>query len=76
MVVVEAQNLFKKQGKKSPPERRNRDKYCRYHRDHGHDTEDCFRLKIVIEKLIEAGHIAKFVNKKRPALSDVRPPEP
>ena len=59
MVAAEAQNLLKKLGKmKSLPEKRNRDKYCRYYRDHGHDTEDCFRLKIAIEKFIEAGHLA------------------
>ena len=57
MVAAKVQNLLKKPGKmKSPPEKRNKDKYCRYHKDHGHDTEDCFRLKIAIEKLIEAGH--------------------
>ena len=67
---------MKKPGKlKSPPERRNRDKYCRYHRDHGHDTEDSFRLKIAIEKLIEAVHLAEFVNNNRSARPDVRPPE-
>ena len=62
-MAVEAQNLLKKSGKmKSLPEKRNKNKYCRYHRDHDHDTVDCFRLKIAIEKLIEAGHLAKFVN--------------
>ena len=61
---------------KSPPKKRNSDKYCRYHKDHGHDTEDCFKLKIAIEKLIEAGHLAEFVNNNRLARSDVQPPEP
>ena len=59
---------------KRPPGKRNQDKYCRYHRDHNHDTEDCFRLKIAIEKLIEAGHLAEFVN-NRPDQNDARPPE-
>ncbi|GAV57474.1 hypothetical protein CFOL_v3_01011 [Cephalotus follicularis] len=26
---------------RSPAERRDVEKYCRYHRDHGHDTEEC-----------------------------------
>ena len=60
---------------KSPPKKRNRDKYYRYHRDRNHDTEDYFRLKFAIEKLIEADHPAKFVN-NRSARPDVRPPKP
>ena len=62
MVVAEAQNLLKRPSKlKSSPENRDREKYCRFHRDHEHNTEDCFRLKIVIDKLIERGHLAEFV---------------
>ena len=50
MVAAEVQNLLKKPGKlKILPEKRSRDKYYRYHKDHSHDTEDYFKLKIVIE---------------------------
>ncbi|XP_059638805.1 uncharacterized protein LOC132281084 [Cornus florida] len=34
------------------PSRRPRDKYCRFHRDRGHTTEDCIDLKDQIDNLI------------------------
>ena len=65
MVATERQNLLRAPPKmKSPPGKRDQDKYCRYHWDHGHDTENWFRLKIAIEKLIEAGHLIDFVNNR------------
>ena len=30
---------------KSDPSKRSRNKYCRFHRDHGHNTIDCYDLK-------------------------------
>ncbi|XP_023926746.1 uncharacterized protein LOC112038140 [Quercus suber] len=30
---------------KGDPNKRSRDKYCRFHCDHGHDTADCYDLK-------------------------------
>ncbi|XP_075658922.1 uncharacterized protein LOC142628765 [Castanea sativa] len=30
----------------------NKNKYCRLHRDHGHDTDECYALKQQIENLI------------------------
>nr|XP_023927640.1 uncharacterized protein LOC112039031 [Quercus suber] len=47
------------------PNRRSRDKYCHFHRDHGHDTADCYDLKQQIEALINQGKLQKFVSKEK-----------
>ena len=36
---------------KGDPNKRSRDKYCRFHRDHDHDTVDYYDLKQQIEAL-------------------------
>ena len=50
---------------KSDPSKRSRNKYCRFHRDHGHDTADCYDLKQQIDALIKEGKLQKFINKER-----------
>uniref|UniRef100_A0A2N9I556 RNA-directed DNA polymerase n=1 Tax=Fagus sylvatica TaxID=28930 RepID=A0A2N9I556_FAGSY len=45
------------------PDKRQRDKYCRFHRDHGHNTEDCYDLKRQIEELIKQGKLQRFVER-------------
>ena len=42
---------------------RNKNKYCRFHKDHDHHTEDYRDLKEQIEELIRKGKLQKYVKK-------------
>ncbi|XP_043706002.1 splicing regulatory glutamine/lysine-rich protein 1-like [Telopea speciosissima] len=44
---------------------RNPNKYCLFHKDTGHDTEDCYQLKREIEELIKAGHLKRYIKGSR-----------
>ncbi|XP_043714981.1 uncharacterized protein LOC122663369 [Telopea speciosissima] len=48
-----------------PASERNKNKYCRFHQDHGHDIEECRQLKDEIEALIQRGRLNKFVKRER-----------
>ena len=50
---------------KGDPNRRSKNKYCRFHRDHGHDTTNCYDLKQQIEALIKQGKLQRFDRKER-----------
>ena len=50
---------------KGDPNKRLRDKYCRFHRDHRHDTADCYNLKQQIEALIRQRKLQRLVSKER-----------
>lgn len=45
-------------------EKRNQNKYCQFHRDHSHDTSQCYDLSDQIENLIRRGHLKKYVGKR------------
>ena len=47
----------------SSPHIRDKNKYCHFHKDHGHYTEDCQDLKEQIEELIQKGKLQKYVKK-------------
>ena len=44
--------------------KRFRDKYCRFLRDHGHDTSKCYDLKQQIEALIRQGKLQRVIGKE------------
>ena len=50
---------------KGDSNKRLRDKYYHFHRDHSHDIADCYDLKQQIETFIKQGKLQKFVRKER-----------
>ena len=49
---------------KTDPTKRDITKYCEFHRDHGHRTNDCIQLKKEIEFLIRRGHLRRYLAPK------------
>ena len=71
----------------SDPAQRNQSLRCDYHRDHGHETNLCRSLKFLVERLIRAGYLKRYVREmvygaeaalvvERIAASVKLPPEP
>ncbi|RWW82973.1 hypothetical protein BHE74_00008533 [Ensete ventricosum] len=55
---------------------RDRKRYCHFHRDYGHDTEEFYDLKKQIEDLIHHGHLDRYIMKPRePSLRPKGPTE-
>ena len=46
---------------KSNPTTRDNTRYCEFHRDYGHRTDDCIQLKREIEYLIRRGYLRRFI---------------
>ena len=59
---------------KTDPAKRDMIKYCDFHRDHGHQTDDCIQLKKEIEFLIRRGHLRRYVAPEDPNQAPPPPP--
>ena len=46
---------------RSNPTKRDNTRYCEFHRDHGHRTDDCIQLRKEIEYLIRREYLRRFV---------------
>ena len=46
---------------KSDPTTRDNTRYCEFHRDYRHRTDDCIQLKKKIEYLILCGYLRRFI---------------
>jgi hypothetical protein len=55
---------------------KNKDKFCLYHKDHGHYTNECIHLQDAIEKLIRQGKLKQFVQRNDEGASRGRSSSP
>ncbi|XP_023914904.1 uncharacterized protein LOC112026446 [Quercus suber] len=61
---------------KGNPNKRPRNKYCCFHRDHRHDTFECYDLKRQIEALVKQGKLQRFIRRERVGENPLRDLEP
>lgn len=45
----------------TPPERRNPQYFCAFHKDIGHTTDACSALKYAVESALQQGHLTDFL---------------
>ncbi|XP_012841268.1 PREDICTED: uncharacterized protein LOC105961585 [Erythranthe guttata] len=70
--LTEILHVIEQRGLAEPPrpmqpnaKREKSDRYCRFHKDKGHTTEECAQLKAAIERLIKQGHLGEYIDKPR-----------
>ncbi|XP_020550217.1 uncharacterized protein LOC110012129 [Sesamum indicum] len=49
------------------PAKKYSSKYCRFHREREHDTEECYQLKDEIEQLVRQGYFKDQISKSYPS---------
>ena len=57
---------------KSDPATRDNTKYCEFHRDYGHRTDNCIQLRREIEYLIQRGYLRRFISPGNQAQSQTQ----
>ncbi|KAL0404392.1 UNVERIFIED_CONTAM: hypothetical protein Sradi_2080000 [Sesamum radiatum] len=61
MVVEEKGLIAQPRSWRDTPQRPKSDKFCCFHNDYGHTTEECRHLKNKIERLIQNGYLQEYV---------------
>ena len=57
---------------KSNPATRDNTKYCEFHRDYGHRTDNCIQLRREIEYLIQRGYLRRFISPRNQAHGQIQ----
>ena len=61
---------------KLDPAIRDNTRYCEFHRDYGHFTDDCIQLRKEIEYLIRRGYLRRFIAPESQAQNQAQQPPP
>ncbi|KAL0313201.1 UNVERIFIED_CONTAM: Transposon Ty3-G Gag-Pol polyprotein [Sesamum radiatum] len=61
MAVEEKGLIARSRSWRDTPQRPKSNKFCRFHNDYGHTTEECRHLKNEIERLIQNGYLQEYV---------------
>ncbi|KAL0462906.1 UNVERIFIED_CONTAM: hypothetical protein Slati_0178200, partial [Sesamum latifolium] len=61
MAVEEKGLITRPRSWRDTPQRPKSDKFCCFHNDYGHTTEECRHLKNEIERLIQNGYLQEYV---------------
>ncbi|KAL0416104.1 UNVERIFIED_CONTAM: hypothetical protein Slati_3442300 [Sesamum latifolium] len=61
MAVDEKGLLTRPRSWRDTPKRPKSNKFCRFHNDYGHTTDECRHLKNEIERLIQNGYLQEYV---------------
>ncbi|KAL0446109.1 UNVERIFIED_CONTAM: hypothetical protein Slati_1738800 [Sesamum latifolium] len=60
-MMVEKSNLLQwPQHTRFTPAKKYCSKYCKFHKERGYDTEDCYQLKDEIERLVRQGYFKEY----------------
>ena len=59
---------------RSNPTKRDNTRYCEFHKDHGHRTDDCIQLRKEIEYLIRWGYLRRYIASKGQDQAQLSPP--
>ncbi|XP_057775342.1 uncharacterized protein LOC130994313 [Salvia miltiorrhiza] len=49
---------------RAPPVQRDRSKWCDFHSDHGHRTDECITLRLEVANLLKKGHLTDYLTDK------------
>nr|GEW18134.1 reverse transcriptase domain-containing protein [Tanacetum cinerariifolium] len=63
ILVVEASKFQPPPPMVTPVEKRSSNKFCDFHNDKGHSTDECMHLKKHIEELVRAGKLSHLIKK-------------
>ena len=61
---------------RSDPAKKDNTRYCEFHRDYGHCTDDCIQLKKEIEYLIRRGYLRRFIASEGQAQNQAQAQQP